>query len=137
VQRDVRLLRNITNLAKFSRFINLCANYAGQILNRDVLAKQTGVDTKTVLAWLGLLENSYIIYLLQPWHNNMNKRIVKSPKLYFYDTGLLCYLLGLKGNAALHRHTAYGSIFENWVITEIKKEQFKYRIKRWHVLFQR
>ena len=121
VQRDVRLLRNITNLATFNRFINLCANYAGQILKRDELAKQTGVDTKTVLAWLGLLENSYIIYLLQPWHNNMNKRIVKSPKLYFYDTGLLCYLLGIKSNAALHRHTAYGSIFENWVITEIKK----------------
>jgi predicted AAA+ superfamily ATPase len=121
VQRDVRLLRNITNLATFNRFINLCANYAGQILNRDELAKQTGVDTKTVLAWLGLLENSYIIYLLQPWHNNMNKRIVKSPKLYFYDAGLLCNLLGIKSNVALHRHNAYGSIFENWIITEIKK----------------
>jgi predicted AAA+ superfamily ATPase len=121
VQRDVRLLRNITNLATFNRFINLCANYSGQILNRDELAKQTGVDTKTVLAWLGLLENSYIIFLLQPWHNNMNKRIIKSPKLYFYDTGLLCYLLGIKSNVALHRHIAYGSIFENWVITEIKK----------------
>ncbi len=79
VQRDVRLLRNITNLGAFNRFIYLCANYAGQILNRDELSKQTGVDTKTILAWLGLLENSYIIYLLQPWHNNMNKRIVKSP----------------------------------------------------------
>ncbi|HVB03142.1 MAG TPA: ATP-binding protein [Chitinophagaceae bacterium] len=121
VQRDVRLLRNITNLATFNRFIYLCANYAGQILNRDELAKQTMVDTKTILAWLGLLENSYIIYILQPWYNNMNKRIVKSPKLYFYDTGLLCYLLGIKSNFALHRHTAYGSIFENWVITEIKK----------------
>ena len=121
VQRDVRLLRNITNLATFNRFIYLCANHAGQILNRDELAKQTRVDTKTILAWLGLLENSYIIYLLQPWHNNMNKRIVKSPKLYFYDTGLLCYLLGIKGNVALNRHAAYVSIFENWAITEIKK----------------
>lgn len=124
VQRDVRLLRNITNLAAFNRFIYLCANYAGQILNRDELAKQTGVDTKTILAWLGLLENSYIIYLLQPWHNNMNKRIVKSPKLYFYDTGLLCHLLGIKSIAALQKHTAYGGIFENWVITEIKKNNF-------------
>lgn len=124
VQRDVRLLRNITNLAAFNRFIYLCANYAGQILNRDELAKQTGVDTKTILAWLGLLENSYIIYLLQPWHNNMNKRIVKSPKLYFYDTGLLCHLLGIKSITALQKHQAYGSIFENWVITEIKKNNF-------------
>ena len=119
VQRDVRLLRNITNLAAFNRFIYLCANYAGQILNRDELAKQTGVDTKTILAWLGLLENSYIIYLLQPWYNNMNKRIVKSPKLYFYDTGLLSHLLGIKSSSALQKHTAYGSIFENWIITAI------------------
>jgi predicted AAA+ superfamily ATPase len=124
VQRDVRLLRNITNLAAFNRFIYLCANYAGQILNRDELAKQTGVDTKTILAWLGLLENSYIIYLLQPWYNNMKKRIVKSPKLYFYDTGLLCHLLGIKSSAALQKHAAYGSIFENWVITEIRKNNF-------------
>ncbi len=124
VQRDVRLLRNITNLAAFNRFIYLCANYAGQILNRDELAKQTGVDTKTILAWLGLLENSYIIYLLQPWHNNMNKRIVKSPKLYFCDTGLLCHLLGIKSSTALQKHTAYGSIFENWIISEIRKNNF-------------
>lgn len=124
VQRDVRLLRNISNLAAFNRFIHLCANYAGQILNRDDLAKHTGVDTKTILAWLGLLENSYIIYLLQPWYNNMNKRIIKSPKLYFYDTGLLCHLLGIKSIAGLQKHTAYGSIFENWVITEIRKNNF-------------
>lgn len=124
VQRDVRLLRNITNLAAFNRFIYLCANYAGQILNRDELAKQTGVDTKTILAWLGLLENSYIIYLLQPWYNNMNKRIVKSPKLYFYDTGLLCHLLGIKSSTGLQKQTAYGSIFENWIVTEIKKNNF-------------
>lgn len=124
VQRDVRLLRNISNLAAFTRFLYLCANYAGQILNRDELAKQTGVDTKTILAWLGLLENSYIIYLLQPWHNNMNKRIVKSPKLYFYDTGLLCHLLGIKSLAGLQKNKAYGAIFENWILTEIKKNNF-------------
>lgn len=124
VQRDVRLLRNIGNLATFNRFINLCANYAGQILNRDELAKQTGVDTKTILAWLGLLENSYLIFQMQPWHNNLNKRIVKSPKLYFYDTGLLCHLLGIKSTASLQRHNAYGAIFENWVISEIRKNNF-------------
>ena len=124
VQRDVRLLRNISNLAVFNRFIYLCANYAGQILNRDELAKQTGVDTKTILAWLGLLENSYILYQLQPWFNNMNKRIVKSPKLYFYDTGLLCHLLGIKSVTALKKNHAYGALFENWIISEIRKNKF-------------
>ncbi len=124
VQRDVRLLRNITNLASFTKFIYLCANAAGQILNRDELAKNTGVDTKTILAWLGLLENSYIIYLLQPWYNNMNKRIIKSPKLYFYDTGLLCFLLGITSVSALQKHSAYGFLFENWIISEIKKNSF-------------
>ncbi len=108
MQRDVRLLRSITNLGAFTRFIYLCANYAGQVLNRDELAKQTGVDTKTILAWLGLLENSNIIFQLQPWYNNMNKRIVKSPKLYFYDTGLLCHLLGIKRISALQKNNAYG-----------------------------
>ena len=124
VQRDVRLLRNINNLPLFTRFVYLCANYAGQIVNRDELAKLTGVDTKTILAWLGLLENSFIIYQLQPWHNNLNKRIVKSPKLYFYDTGLLCFLLHIKSITALKSHSAYGAIFENWAMTEIRKNNF-------------
>jgi uncharacterized protein len=121
--KDVRLLRNITNFAAFNRFIYLCANYAGQLLNKDELAKAVGVDAKTIQAWLGVLESSYIIYLLQPWHNNLNKRIVKSPKLYFYDTGLLCYLLGITNQTNLVKHTRYGAIFENWTITEIKKNR--------------
>jgi uncharacterized protein len=121
--KDVRLLRNITNFAAFNRFIYLCANYAGQLLNKDELAKSVGVDAKTIQAWLGVLESSYIIYLLQPWHNNLNKRIVKSPKLYFYDTGLLCYLLGITNQTNLVKHTRYGAIFENWNITEIKKNR--------------
>jgi len=124
VQRDVRLLRNITNLAAFNRFIHFCANAAGQLLNRDDLARQTGVDTKTILAWLGLLENSYIIFLLQPWHTNRNKRLIKSPKLYFYDTGLLCYLLGLKSVTSLQKSQAYGALFENWLISEIRKNGY-------------
>jgi predicted AAA+ superfamily ATPase len=124
VQRDVRLLRNITNLATFNRFIYLCANYAGQILNRDELARKTGVDTKTILAWIGLLENSYIIFQLQPWYNNLNKRIIKSPKIYFYDTGLLCFLLGIKSETALKKHSAYGAIFENYIVSELMKNNY-------------
>ncbi len=123
LQRDVRLLRNITNLAAFNRFIFITAHYAGQIINRDEIAKQVGVDTKTILAWLGILENSYIIYLLQPWYNNLNKRIIKSPKLYFVDTGLLCHLLGINSMTALRKHDKYAAIFENWIITEIKKNR--------------
>jgi uncharacterized protein len=73
---------------------------------------------------LGLLENSYIIFQLQPWYNNLNKRIIKSPKLYFYDSGLLCFLLGIKTESILQKNTAYGAIFENWVISEIRKNNF-------------
>ncbi|GIL22442.1 MAG: ATPase [Bacteroidota bacterium] len=124
IQRDVRLIRNINNLPAFTRFVRLCAGYAGRLVNKDALAKSTGVDAKTIQAWLGLLESSYIIYLLQPYHENLNKRIVKSPKLYFCDTGLLCYLLGFSSQRALVNSTKYGALFENWVITEIRKNRF-------------
>ena len=129
VQRDVRLLKNITNLAAFNRFVYLCANYAGQILNRKELAKQVGVDTKTILSWLGVLESSYIIFLLQPWYNNLNKRIIKSPKLYFYDTGLLCNLLGIRTQKSLKAYNGYGALFENWVMAEIRKNRYNKGIK--------
>ncbi len=124
VQRDVRLLRNITNLAAFNRFIMLCAHYAGQILNREDLARNVGVDTKTIQSWLAVLESSYIIFLLQPWYNNLSKRIIKSPKLYFFDTGLLCYLMGIHTQAALQKHPQYGALFENWIIAEIQKNRY-------------
>jgi predicted AAA+ superfamily ATPase len=123
LQRDVRMLKNITNLAVFTRFIFICAHYAGKIINREDIARQTGVDTKTVLSWLGVLESSYIIFLLQPWYNNLNKRVIKSPKLYFIDTGVLCNLLGIKSMASLKRYSDYGCIFENWIISEIKKNK--------------
>ena len=123
IQRDVRQLKNISNLALFSRFVFLCANYAGQILNRDELSRQVGVDTKTIQSWLGLLENSYILFQLQPWYNNLNKRIIKSPKIYFYDTGLLCTLLNITSKSGLNNHSMSGAIFENWCISEIKKNK--------------
>jgi len=124
VQRDVRLIRNITNLAAFNRFIYLCAGYAGQILNKDALGRNVGVDAKTIQSWLQVLESSYIIYQLQPHYQNLNKRIIKSPKLYFYDTGLLCYLLGIHSEASLMKHPAYGALFENWTMTEIRKNRY-------------
>ena len=123
IQRDVRQLKNIANLALFSRFVSICANYAGQILNRDELARQVGVDTKTIQSWIGLLESSYIVFQLQPWHNNLNKRIIKSPKIYFYDTGLLCTLLNISSKIGIKNHAMTGAIFENWCISEIKKNK--------------
>ncbi len=123
IQRDVRQLKNIFNLPVFNRFISICANYAGQILNRDELSRQVGVDTKTIQSWLGLLESSYIVFQLQPWHNNLNKRIIKSPKIYFYDTGLLCTLLNISSKTVIKNHPMAGAIFENWCISEIKKNK--------------
>ncbi len=123
IQRDVRQLKNIFNLPVFNRFISICANYAGQILNRDELSRQVGVDTKTIQSWLGLLESSYIVFQLQPWHNNLNKRIIKSPKIYFYDTGLLCTLLNISSKKGIKNHPMAGAIFENWCISEIKKNK--------------
>jgi uncharacterized protein len=123
VQRDVRQLKNITNLNAFNKLILMCASHSGQILNRDELAKQLGIDSKTVQSWIGILEASYIIFLLQPWFNNMNKRIIKSPKVYFYDTGLLCTLLQINSKDGLKRYAMQGAIFENWCISEIKKNR--------------
>ena len=123
VQRDVRQLKNISNLALFNRFVFLCANHAGQILNRDELSRQVGVDNKTIQSWLGVLESSYIIFRLQPWHNNLNKRIIKSPKLYFHDTGLLCTLLSISTKSGFKNHPMAGAIFENWCISEIMKNK--------------
>jgi uncharacterized protein len=123
IQRDVRLIKNISNLATFNRFLVLCAHSAGQIINRNELAKDTGVDNKTILSWLGLLEESYIIFQLQPWYNNLNKRVIKSPKLYFYDTGLLCYLLSIPTKKTLLAYPRYGSLVENWILCEIKKNK--------------
>lgn len=124
VERDVRQVRNIANLSAFNRFLHLCAGYAGQLLNRDELAKMTGVDNKTIQSWIGVLESSYIIFLLQPWHRNVHKRTIKSPKLYFCDTGVLCSLLGLSSIKAVQEFDRYGALFENWVMAEIRKNLF-------------
>lgn len=121
VQRDVRMFRNIQNINAFDRFLRLCAGYAGQLVNKDALGRGAGVDAKTADAWLSLLEASYIIFLLPPYHENFNKRVIRSPKLYFYDTALLCHLLGLTQARRVAESPAFGRLFENWIITEIRK----------------
>ncbi len=123
LDRDVRLLRNVGNMRQFQQFVFLCAARAGQLLNIQSIAKAINVDHKTIQAWLSVLESSYIIYLVQPYYTNFNKRVIKAPKLYFYDTGILCYLLGIKSSTALRKHEMYGNVFENYVMTEIVKNR--------------
>jgi len=123
IERDIRTLRAVENLQTFSRFLGLCAGRTGQIVNMSSLANDAGVSVNTVKAWLSLLESSYIIYLLQPYHHNFSKRIIKSPKLYFYDTGIVSSLLRINDPEMLSSHYLYGALFENLVISEIIKSQ--------------
>ncbi len=124
VERDVRQIKNINNLGAFERFVKLCAGRIGQLLNVTSLANETGVDAKTITSWISVLESSFIVYLLKPHHQNFNKRLVKMPKLYFYDTGLACSLLGIQNAEQLKTHTAIGNLFENHVITDMIKTRY-------------
>ncbi len=124
IERDVRQLKNINNLSLFTKLLRMCAGRTGQILNMTSLANDCGIDQKTVSAWLGILQSSYIIYLLKPYYNNFNKRIVKTPKLYFYDTGVACSLLGIKSAEQIAIHAAKGALFENLILSELLKERF-------------
>ena len=123
IERDIRNIKNVENLHSFSRFIGLCAGRIGQPLNLTSLANDTGVSVNTVKAWISMLEASFIIYLVQPFYQNMNKRIIKSPKLYFYDTGVAASLLRITDPDQLFTHYMYGSLFENLIISEIIKTQ--------------
>lgn len=124
VERDVRQIKNITNLDAFELFLRMCAGRTGQILNMQSLAVQVGIDQKTIASWISLLEESFIVFRLRPHHKNFNKRLVKTPKLYFYDSGLVCALLGIQSAQQLSMHPIYGSIFESFVITELLKYRY-------------
>lgn len=121
VERDVRKITAVTDLSKFQTFIRLCAGRIGQLLNVASLASDCGIDHATAKSWLSILEASFIIFLLKPYHRNFNKRLVKQSKLYFHDTGLACYLLGIEHTNTLTQHFIKGSIFENFVISELIK----------------
>lgn len=121
VERDVRSLANIGDLATFTRFLRLCAGRVGQLLNSSSLGADAGVDHTTARRWLSILEASYIIRLLPPHFQNFSKRLIKAPKLYFLDTGLLCTLLGLRSASDLENHPLRGPVFENFVVTEMAK----------------
>lgn len=123
VERDVRQLKNITDLGQFMKFLRLCAGRCGQMLNLQSLGNDCGIDAKTVQAWLHILQSSYIVYMLKPYYNNFNKRVIKSPKLYFYDTGLASSLLGIQNEQQLGLNPLKGSLFENMIIIDLLKQR--------------
>jgi len=124
VERDVRQLSQIHNLSLFQKFIRMCAGRTGQILNLTSLANDVGITHTTVREWLSLLQTSYIVFLLEPYYQNIKKRLIKSPKLYFYDVGLASYLLGIENVNHLRNHPLLGNLFENLVIVEILKARY-------------
>lgn len=123
VERDARNVLNIKDLGAFQNFIRLCAGRVGQPLNLQSLGVDAGIATATVKNWLSILEASFILFQLQPFFENFNKRLIKSPKLYFYDTGLLCHLLGLNAPDQVPQYYQRGSLFENFVVLEILKNR--------------
>jgi predicted AAA+ superfamily ATPase len=123
VQRDLRQLAAVQDLHRFERFVRLCAGRTGQLLNLSNLGNDAGVSHATARAWIDLLQSSYIVHLLPPWFTNTGKRLVKAPKLYFYDVGLACWLLGLRNAEQVARDPLWGSLFENFVIMEAMKDR--------------
>lgn len=121
VNRDVTQLINIQDQSAFKRCLRICASRAGQLINYNDMARDVGVSHTTMRNWLSILETSYIVYFLPPYFNNFGKRMIKSPKLYFYDTGLLCHLLGIRKSSIDFKHPYWGHIFENMIVTEYHK----------------
>lgn len=121
VERDVRQIKSISNLGLFQRFLKVCATRVGQQINYSGIGNDCGVDQKTVLSWLGILEASFVAFRLQPFYNNLGKRLLKMPKLYFYDTGLCCSLLEIENEKQLANHPLRGALFENLMVVELLK----------------
>lgn len=124
VERDLRQLLNVVDLATFQTFLRLCAGRCAQLLNLSALAADAGITHNTAKAWLSVLETSYVAFRLAPLHANLTSRLVKTPKLHFFDSGLVCYLLGITEPGQLRTHPLRGAIFETWVVSEI----FKHRV---------
>jgi predicted AAA+ superfamily ATPase len=124
VERDLRQLAAVQDLRLFERFVRLCAGRTGQLLNLNNLANDAGISQPTARAWLDLLQTSFIVHVLPPWFVNSGKRLIKSPKLYFVDTGLACWLLGLRTPEQVQRDPLWGALFENFVVMEALKDRF-------------
>lgn len=124
VERDVRQILQVKDIILFERFIKLIASRIGQLINYSSLACDVGVSAVTIREWITVLEATYIIFRLEPYFENFSKRLIKSPKIYFTDTGLVCYLLGIDTVEQLIKDSLYGNIFENWVIVELMKARY-------------
>ena len=124
VERDVRDMKNIGDITAFQKFLKLCAGQVGQLLNLSALGIELGISHNTIKSWISILEASFIIFLLQPHHKNFRKRLIKMPKLYFWDTGLVCSLLNLQNENQLSTHYSKGSLFENFVVSELMKNAY-------------
>lgn len=136
IERDVRQMLKIQELETFQRFVRLCAGRTGQLINLSSLATECGITHNTAKAWISVLEASYLVFLLRPHHANFNKRLVKMPKLYFYDAGLVSWLLGIRTEEHLNTHPLRGAIFENFVIAELIKSRLN-RAERPQMYFWR
>jgi predicted AAA+ superfamily ATPase len=123
VERDVRQLINLRHLREFGQCVRLLAGRTGQLLNQSSLGNEVGVSSNTITQWLSILEASFVVFTLAPWSANLGKRLVKSPKVYFYDVGLACWLLGIKTVEQLQYHPLRGALFENLVVLEVMKAQ--------------
>ena len=136
IERDIRSLKNVKDLDQFRTFVLMCAHRSGQILDLTSLGNDCGISSHTAKSWLSLLETSFIVFTLKPFYKNFNKRLIKSPKLYFWDTGLLCFFLGIKDPQQLNFHSHLGNIFETYILSEIRKSflnaQRKASIHFWH-----
>ncbi len=124
IERDLRKLINIKNISIFQKFLKLCAGRIGQILNLNSLSNDLGVSHTTIRQWITVLQASYIVFLLEPYYKNIRKRLIKSPKLYFYDTGLASFLLGIEKKSYLETHPLRGNLYENLVIMEVLKQRY-------------
>jgi predicted AAA+ superfamily ATPase len=122
IERDVRQIKNISDLIAFEKFMRVLAGRTGQELNLSAISNEVDVNLKTIQSWIGILENSFLIYLLKPYYKNYNKTIVKRPKIYFYDTGIVCSFLRISNTSQLESHPLKGAIFETMVVIELVKK---------------
>lgn len=124
IERDVRHLKQITDLSLFQKFLQLCAGRVGQLLDLTSIGNDCGITAHTVRSWLSVLEATYVIFLLQPHHKNFNKRVIKTPKLYFYDTAIACHLLSIQSSTDLFTHYLRGGLFESMVLSDLVKQRY-------------
>lgn len=124
IERDLRSLISVKDLRAFQKFVTLCAGRVGQIFNASALSSEVGVSVPTISSWVSILQESYIVFLLPPYFTNVSKRLIRSPKIYFYDVGLAVYLLGIENLTQMSRDPLRGPLFENMVIVELMKHRF-------------